>query len=141
MPETELLLSGLFIILTDFLCVHWLRDLLLDFLVGARNRKNAYAIHDAQSYDDRLTMNYIGGMIRRYQREFRFWLRVYHGFLIALLPKYAILIALAVVFDAGKPFRIALYVMVGLGFLFLAAIRLQFDSSRVSRFAKKKRHR
>ena len=61
--------------------------------------------------------------------------------MIALLPKYAILIALAVVFDAGKPFRIALYVMVGLGFLFLAAIRLQFDSSRVSRFAKKKRHR
>ena len=137
MPETKLLLLGLLIILLDVICAHWLRDLLLDFLIGARNRKNAYAIHDAQSYDDRLTMNYIGGMIQRHQREFRFWLRVYHGFLISLLPKYAALIALAVVFDAGKAFRIALYISVGMGFLFFAAIRMQFDSSHRSRYAKR----
>ena len=137
MTEGILLLLGLLLIWADVTTVHLLRDLLLDYLIGARNRKNAYAIHDTQSYDDRLTMTYIGGMIRRHQREFRFWLRVYHGFLISLLPKYAALIALAVVFDAGKAFRIALYISVGMGFLFFAAIRMQFDSSHRSRYAKR----
>ena len=137
MPEETLLLFGLLLIWVDFVTVHQLRDLLLDFLIGARNRKNAYAIHDAQSYDDRLTMNYIGRMIKRHQREFRFWLRFYHGFLICLLPKYAALITLAVVFAAGKPFRIALYIMAGIGLLFFVVIRMQFDSSHKSRYVKR----
>ena len=137
MTEGILLLLGLLLIWADITTVHWLRDLLLDFLIGARNRKNAYAIHDAQSYDDRLTMNYIGGMIRRHQREFRFWLRIYHGSLISLLPRYAALIALAVVFDGGEPFRIALYIAAGLGILFLIFVRMQFNSSHMSKYAKR----
>lgn len=136
--EKTLLLLGLLILLLDCTSLHWLRDLLLDFLVGARNRKNARRIHDAQRYEDRLTMGYIGGMLKRYQREFRFYLRLYHGFLISLLPKYGVLLALAVIFDAGKPFRIALYCFTGLGLLFFLLIRLQFDSLHTSRFARKK---
>ncbi len=137
MTEGILLLLGLLLIWADVTAVHRLRDLLLDFLIGARNRKNAHAIHDAQSYDNRLTMNYIGGMIQRHQHEFRFWLRVYHGFLICLLPKYAALIALAVVFAGGKAFEIVLCIAAGLGIAFLVLVRMQFDSSHVSRFAKR----
>ena len=88
-------------------------------------------------YDDRLTMNYIGRMIKRHQREFRFWLRVYHGFSLALLPKYAALITLAVVFDGGAPFRIALCIAAGLGIAFLILVRMQFDSSHVSKYAQR----
>ena len=72
--ETTLLLSSLLIVLLDVGAIKMIRRLLLDFLVGAHNRKNAYRIHDEQSYDDRLTMNYIGGHLKRWQREFRFWL-------------------------------------------------------------------
>lgn len=137
MTERVLLLLGLLSIWADLTAVHRLRDLLLDFLIGAKNRKNAPAIHDAQSYDDRLTMNYIGRMIKRHQREFRFWLRVYHGFSLALLPKYAALITLAVVFDGGAPFRIALCIAAGLGIAFLILVRMQFDSSHVSKYAQR----
>lgn len=135
--ETTLLLLLLLIVLLDIGAVRLIRRLLLDFLVGAHNRKNADRIHDEQPYDERLTLNYIGGHLKRYQREFRFWLRFYHGLLWSLLPKYILIITLAVVFWGGTPCLIAFAILAGLGLLFCAALRMQFDSLWVSRYGKK----
>ncbi|MBR6378000.1 MAG: hypothetical protein IKS05_09610 [Oscillospiraceae bacterium] len=139
MPEKVLLLLGLLLVLCDIGCLRLLRRLLLDFLIGAHNRKHATQIHDAQSFDDRLRLDYIGGHLKRYQREFRFWLRLYHGFLICLLPKYAALITLAVVFNGGKVFRVVLYVFCAVSLLFIFVLRFQFDGSWISRYAKKRK--
>lgn len=138
MPEKALLLLGLLLVLCDIGCLRLLRRLLLDFLIGAHNRKHATQIHDAQSFDDRLRLDYIGGHLKRYQREFRFWLRLYHGMLWCLVPKYAALITLAVVFHGDGPFRLVLYILAGLSILFFFILRFQFDGLWVSRYAKKK---
>ena len=136
--ETTLLLSSLLIVLLDVGAIRLIRKLLLDFLVGAHNRKTAYRIHDEQPYDDRLTMNYIEGHLKRYQREFRFWLRFYHGLLWSLLPKYVCVIMIAVLFWGGTPCLIAFAVLAGLGLALCAVLRFQFDASWVSRYGKKK---
>ena len=136
--ETTLLLSSLLIVFLDVGAIKMIRRLLLDFLVGAHNRKNAYRIHDEQSYDDRLTMNYIGGHLKRWQREFRFWLRFYHGLLWSLLPKYVCAIIVAVLFWGGKPCLIAFAVMAALGLTLCAVLRFQFNALWVSRYGKKK---
>ena len=136
--ETTLLLSSLLIVLLDVGAIWLIRKLLLDFLAGAHNRKTAYRIHDEQPYDDRLTMNYIEGHLKRYQREFRFWLRFYHGLLWSLPPKYVCVITIAVLFWGGKPCLIAFAVPAGLGLGLCAALRFQFDASWVSRYGKKK---
>ena len=136
--ETTILLLLLLIVLLDVEAIRLVRKLLLDFLVGARNRKNAYRIHDEQSYDDRLTMNYIGNHLKRYQQEFRFWLRFYHGLLWSLLPKYVFIIVMAVVSWGGKPCFIAFAVLAGLGLALCVLLRFQFDALWVSRYGKKK---
>ena len=136
--ETTILLLLLLIVLLDVGAILTVRKLLLDFLVGARNRKNAYRIHDEQSYDDRLTMNYIGDHLKRWQREFHFWLRFYHGLLWSLPPKYVFIIVMAVVSWGGTPCLIAFAVLAGLGLALCAVLRFQFDALWVSRYGKKK---
>lgn len=140
MPEKALLLISLLLVLTDIGCLRLVRRLLLDFLIGAHNRKHAEQIHDAQSFDVRLRLDYIGSHLKRHQREFRFWLRLYHGLFLSLLPKYAALITLAVIFNGGKPFRVVLYVFCSASLLFLFILRFQFDGLWISRYAKKKQH-
>ena len=135
--ETTLLLLLLLIVCLDVGAVRLSRRLLLDFLVGAHNRKSADRIHDAQPYDERLTLNYIGGHLKRYQREFRFWLRFYHALFWSLLPKYVLILTLAVAFWGGTPCLIAFGILAGLGLVLCAALRMQFDSLWVSRYGKK----
>ena len=137
--ETTILLLLLLIVFLDVGAIKMIRRLLLDFLVGAHNRKNAYRIHDEQSYDDRLIMNYIEGHLKRYHQEFRFWLRFYHGLLWSLPPKYVFIIVMAVVFWGGKPCLIAFAVLAALGFALCVLLRFQFDASWVSRYGKKGR--
>ncbi len=136
--ETTLLLSLLLIVLLDVGAIRLVRNLLLDFLVGAHNRKTACRIHDEQSYDDRLTMRYIGGHLKRYQREFRFWLRFYHGLFWSLLPKYVFIIVIAVLYQDGTPCLITFSILAVLGLALCVLLRFQFDASWVSRYGKKK---
>ena len=135
--ETTLLLLLLLIVCLDVGAVRLTRRLLLDFLAGAHNRKNADRIHDEQPYDERLTLNYIGGHLKRHQWEFRFWLRFYHGLFWSLLPKYVLIITLAVAFWGGTPCLIAFGILAVLGLVLCAALRMQFDASWVSRYGKK----
>ena len=72
-----LLFLLLLLIIVCSLNFYALRRLLLDFLVGARNRKNAYKIHKEQKAKDRFTLSYIEPMIKRYTYEFRFFHRCY----------------------------------------------------------------
>ena len=136
--ETTLLLLLLLIVLLDVGAIRLIRKLLLDFLVGAHNRKTAYRIHDEQSYDDRLTMKYIEGHLKRYQREFRFWLRFYHGLFWSLPPKYGFIIVMAVLFQDGTPCLIAFSILAALGLVLCVLLRFQFDALWVSRYGKKK---
>lgn len=50
--------------LLDILNLSDARKLLLDFLIGQRNRKNAMKIHSEQSIKDRVNMGYIYPMLK-----------------------------------------------------------------------------
>ncbi len=136
--ETTLLLSLLLIVLLDVAAIRLIRKLLLDFLAGAHNRKTARRIHNEQSYDDRLTMNYIAEYLKRHQKEFRFWLRFYHGLVWSLPPKYVFIIVMAVLFQEEIPCLIAFGILAVLGVALCAVLRFQFDALWVSRYGKKK---
>ena len=72
------------------------RRLLLDFLIGQRNRKNAKEIHAKQTWKDRVTMGYILPMLKKNVDAFRKYHRLYKLLLYTLLPQYGIIIAVHV---------------------------------------------
>ena len=58
-----LLYFGMF--LFDIINISDARKILLDFLIGRRNRKNAMKIHREQILWNRMTMDYIGPMLKK----------------------------------------------------------------------------
>ena len=138
-PELAII-ALVFVLWTDCTIIAYLRELLLDFLIGARNRKSADRIYAEQSFDDQLTLAFVGKYIKRYTREFRFYHRFYLSFLISLVPQAIIIITMIVLFDAELPTRITIYALAVILFFILVLLRLQFDSMWVSRFARKRKN-
>ena len=134
-------LALVFLVWENCKVISLFRDLLMDFLIGARNRKSAARIYAEQSDGDRLTLAFIGKHIDRYQNEFRFYHRFYLIYLISLIPEAVVVIVMAALFEAARPTRITIYALAGLSFVILVVLRLQFDSMKVSRFAKKRNKR
>lgn len=134
-----LLFLLLLLIIVCSLNFYALRRLLLDLLVGARNRKNAYKIHKEQKAKDRFTLSYIEPMIKRYTYEFRFFHRCY----MVLIYYSAALCILVPVFLATVSSEtvnfIVLCVLNSINILINILIRIQFDASWVSKYAKKRK--
>ena len=57
-------------VLSDVIIISDARRLLLDFLIGQRNRKNALKIHSEQTLKNRVNMGYIHPMLKKYQKTF-----------------------------------------------------------------------
>ena len=81
-------LAYIIIILMDIIVISDARRLLLDFLIGERNRKNAKKIHEEQSFSDRVKMGYILPMLKKYTRTFRKYHNIYLVILYSLIPQY-----------------------------------------------------
>ena len=81
-------LAYVVIILMDIIVISDARRLLLDFLVGQRNRKNAKKIHAEQSFSDRVKMGYILPMLKKNTGAFRKDHSLYLAILYSLIPQY-----------------------------------------------------
>lgn len=139
METKVIIILDFLLILLDCLAVSALRRLLLDFLIGQRNRKNAIKIHSEQSLKDRITLSYVKLFLKQYVSQFRFHHRVYLILIISLLPQYAIVFTFNWLLKFNSRFLV--YIFCGIKIFIIFAIRLQTDSLRTSIYAKKGRRR
>ena len=78
----------LVIVLFDVRIVSDARRLLLDFLIGQRNRKNAKKIHSEQSFKDKIHMGYILPMLAKNKESFKKYHVLYLAVIYSLIPQY-----------------------------------------------------
>ena len=123
--------------MTSWQNISILRKLLLDFLVGARNRKNAYRIHGEQELRDRITLCYIEPMLKKHVVEYRFFHRCYRMLAIYCAALCAAIPVVLVLIPSESVIIIALGVLNAVNFLIFALVRLQFNSNWVSKYAQK----
>ena len=123
-------------VMLDIMIISDARHLLLDFLIGQRNRKNAMRIHSEQSLKDRLHMGYIQPMLKKHQNIFKKYHMLYLVVLYSLVPQYASIILIHIFVP-----RIFLYIM---GVYLIVRVlleifyRLELGPQRISVYAKKK---
>ena len=87
-----LLISYFIMAMLDILNISDARKLLLDFLIGQRNRKNAMKIHSEQRFKDRINMGYIYPMLKKHKPIFRKYNMLYLVMLSSIIPQYVSLI-------------------------------------------------
>ncbi len=119
--------------LLDGIALVGLRDILMDFLVGARNRKSARRIHREQKWVDRVGMGYIKPYLKRWHRDFAFFRGLYLADLFTLIPQYAA--CMCVFLLAGGGFHILMYVLIAVKLLLCLFLRLQQDSLRRTKYS------
>ena len=86
--EKLFILVYFLMIMLDKVVISDARRLLLDFLIGERNRKNAKKIHAEQNFSDRVKMGYILSILKKYTRTFRKYHILYLVILYSLIPQY-----------------------------------------------------
>ena len=122
------------LLLFDGIAIWELRELLRDFLIGARNRKSMQKIHAQQSLRQRITLGYIFPYLKRYQRDFRFFRGLYLAELLSLLPQAAVLLWLQL---SGYPsWKIVLYIFLGIKACLILFLRLQQDAQRRTKYSR-----
>ena len=123
------------IILFDAIIVSDARRLLLDFLIGQRNRKNAKKIHSEQSFKNRIHMGYIQPMLKKNKEAFRKYHILYLIIIYSLIPQYIV----ACLFHFLAP-SIIFYVIGTLSLIRILLVifyRLELGPNRMSVYAKK----
>ena len=118
----------------DGIAIWELRELLRDFLIGARNRKSMQKIHAQQSLRQRITLGYIFPYLKRYHRDFRFFRGLYLAELISLLPQAAVLLWLQL--NSYPSWKNVLYVFLGIKACLFLFLRLQQDAQRRTKYSR-----
>ena len=131
---TIVLLLFIFLLISDNLIINHLRQLLRAFLSSKENK--AIAIHRKQCRKDRITMDYIEPLLKRNIKPFRKWHKFYKFNLFELIPQYIILTILFVFLEENL--RFVLYGLCFIKYIISSVVRMQFDSSFVSRYVKRK---
>lgn len=126
------LLMGLF----DIIIISDARRLLLDFLIGQRNRKNAIKIHSEQTFKNRVNMGYIQPMLRKYQKTFKKYHILYLSILYSLIPQY--LVSILSCFLAPDVAKYILGTFLVIRLLLAVFYRLELGPQRISVYAQKK---
>ena len=122
------------LLLIDGIAIWDLRELLRDFLIGARNRKSMQKIHAQQSLWQRITLGYIFPYLKRYHRDFRFFRGLYLAELLSLLPQAAALLWLQL---SGYPsWKNVFYIFLGIKSCLCLFLRLQQDAGRRTKYSR-----
>lgn len=129
-----MLVSDFALLLFDGIAIWDLRELLRDFLIGARNRKSMQRIHAQQSLKQRITLGYIFPYLKRYQRDFRFFRGLYLAELISLLPQTLILLWLQM--SGCSSWKVVFYVCLGVKICLCFFLRLQQDAQRRTKYSR-----
>ena len=122
--------------LFDLIIISDARRLLLDFLIGQRNRKRAMEIHSEQPFKSRVNMGYIHPMLKNHQSTFKNYHTLYLAILYSLVPQYAAIVLVHFFIPNIFKYIMGLYLIVRL--LIAAFYRLSLGPERISVYAKKK---
>ena len=123
-------------VLFDVIIISDARRLLLDFLIGQRNRKNALKRHSEQTIKNRINMGYIHPMLNKYQKSFKKYHILYLSVLYSLFPQY--LISILCCFLIPNVAKYIIGVFLGVRALLAIFYRLELGPQRISVYAQKK---
>lgn len=127
-----IVLCDILLVLMDCITVFSLRDFLIDFLIGVRNRKNAKKIHAQQTLKRRITLSYIKPLLKRHITAFTVHHLIYMIVITTLIPQYMIVFVCNFIY--GIDSRYIIYFVVGIKGLVNLIVRLQCDSNRISMY-------
>lgn len=135
--EKLLVLAYFLMIMLDKVVISDARRLLLDFLIGEKNRKNAKKIHAEQRFSDRVMMGYIQPMLKKYIAAYRKYHILYLIILYSLIPQYITI----VLFHIFAPSLIwyVFGVFIGIKLLLTIFYTLELGPLKMSVYAQKKK--
>ncbi len=124
------------IVLFDTIIIADARRLLLDFLIGRRNRKNAMRIHSEQTFKNKVHMGYIHPMLKNHQKIFKKYHILYLVVLYSLAPQYVAVVLVHILAPNIIKYIVGVCLIVRL--LLAVFYRLKLGPQRISVYAKKK---
>ena len=124
------------LVLLDIIIISDARHLLLDFLIGQRNRKNAIQIHSKQTFKNRVHMGYIYPMLTKLQNTFKKYHILYLVILYSLVPQYGTIVLVHILMPNILKYIAGVYLILRL--LLAVFYRLELGPQRISVYAKKK---
>ena len=120
------------LVLLDTIAISSLRRFLYDFLIGAGNRKTARKIYRQRSLKDRVFPGFIKSFLKSHRSVFDVYHWIYLVELVSLVPQYAILLAVYVLY--GVQNNILIFSLIAVKGLLCLVIRFQVDSLMRSRY-------
>lgn len=129
-----ILIADFAMLMMDKVTVSELRHFLLDFLRSRKNKKAIQELYNQQNGHGKITLDFIQPRLRRYQKQFAMFHRIYKAVLYTLIPQYLIIIACNVLLEGKSIYAVGFFFAVKL--LIGAYIRSYQDASRVSVFRK-----
>ena len=118
--------------LLDAVAISSLRRFLNDFLIGARNRKSARKICSQQSLKDCVFLGFIKSFLKSHRLAFNVYHWIYLVELVSLVPQYAILLAVYMLY--GMQNNVLILSLIAIKGLLCLIIRFQVDSLMRSRY-------
>lgn len=120
------------LVLLDTIAISSLRRFLYDFLIGAGNRKTAGKIYRQRSLKDRVFLGFIKSFLKSHRSVFDVYHWIYLMELVSLVPQYATLLAVYVLY--GVQNNILIFSLIAVKGLLCLMIRFQVDSLMRSRY-------
>lgn len=120
------------LVLLDTIAISSLRRFLYDFLIGAGNRKTARKIYRQRSLKDRVFLGFIKSFLKSHRSVFDVYHWIYLMELVSLVPQYAILLAVYVLY--GVQNNILIFSLIAVKGLLCLMVRFQVDSLMRSRY-------
>lgn len=120
------------LVLLDTIAISSLRRFLYDFLIGAGNRKTARKIYRQRSLKDRVFLGFIKSFLKSHRSVFDVYHWIYLVELVSLVPQYAILLAVYVLY--GVQNNILIFSLIAVKGLLCLMVRFQVDSLMRSRY-------
>ena len=120
------------LVLLDTIAISSLRRFLYDFLIGAGNRKTARKIYRQRSLKDRVFLGFIKSFLKSHRSVFDVYHWIYLVELVSLVPQYAILLAVYVLY--GVQNNILIFSLIAVKGLLCLMVRFQVDPLMRSRY-------
>ena len=125
-------LNVVLLVLLDTIAIRSLRRFLYDFLIGAGNRKTARKIYRQRSLKDRVFLGFIKSFLKSHRSVFDVYHWIYLVELVSLVPQYATLLAVYVLY--GVQNNILIFSLIAVKGLLCLMVRFQVDSLMRSRY-------
>jgi len=72
----------------DIQAIIAIRKVLIEFLIGARNKKTMQKIYKQQSVTNRINLRFIMPYLKKYKNDFKLYYWTYQILLLTLIPQY-----------------------------------------------------